>query len=78
MIEIFTAPGCQRCVLTAKQFEKAGIAYTLTDISENPALQESVIARAGGQRELPIVDTGETVWSGFKPDLIREAIAKAA
>jgi glutaredoxin-like protein NrdH len=76
-VKIFTAPGCQRCTLTARQFEKDGVPVQLIDVSEDEELRDHAISLVGGQRELPIVDAGKVrePWSGFKPEVIKEVIA---
>lgn len=73
-----TGPDCQRCRLTCQRLDALGIHFDLVDIHEehNAAVRAFLVDELG-YREAPIVEVGDTRWSGFRPDLI-DAILKRA
>lgn len=76
MITIYTAVSCQPCRLTKREFDRAGVNYTETPLSEVPADQIDVW-KARGLTTAPIVIAGALIWSGMRPDMIKRAIEGA-
>lgn len=72
-VTIYTAPGCLRCTQTIRRFRQLGVEPDIIDISTNPQLVTQL--RQQGHRQLPVVTTGITSWSGFRLDLIRDTAA---
>ena len=72
---IYTTPNCPSCRLTRDTLDRAGIAYTLVDLSQRPDLVEQM--RSEGLLQAPILDDGTSRSAGFRPDRIR-AIVDAA
>jgi glutaredoxin 3 len=52
-IEIYTTKVCPYCVRAKRLFDKKGAAYREIDVSDDAALRESMMARAGGRRSVP-------------------------
>lgn len=71
MIEvvIYTQPNCQPCKATLRRFNEAGI-----NVKELPAAEHTDLLKAMGHQQAPVVMTGVTHWSGYRPDLIDETI----
>lgn len=75
-----TGPRCQRCALTRRCLDVAGISYREIDITQEanaPARQ--YLTDDLGYTEAPVVMVdGETEnhWSGFRPDLINRLAAR--
>ena len=74
-LTIYTTPNCPSCRLTRDTLDRAGIAYTIVDLSQRPDLVEQM--RSEGLLQAPILDDGTLRSAGFRPDRIR-AIVDAA
>lgn len=72
-ITVFTKPNCPACEATKKAMDRAGLDYDVSDVGNNPTLQQAL--RESGFRTMPVVavEDGENhrYWEGFRPDLIR-------
>ncbi|MDL9978585.1 glutaredoxin family protein [Microbacterium sp. ASV49] len=69
-----TGPQCQRCRLTLRRLEDAGIPFTIVDLIDATSRDaRAYVTDDLGYSEAPIVvvdDEPEHHWSGFRPDLI--------
>ncbi|WP_342318340.1 glutaredoxin-like protein NrdH [Corynebacterium mayonis] len=74
-ITVYTKPACVQCVATKKALDKAGLEYTLVDISEDSDARDYVMAL--GYLQAPVVEVDGEHWSGFRPDRIRGLQAAA-
>lgn len=52
-IEIYTTPVCPYCVKAKHLLKRKGLEWKEIDISQNPAIRDDMIAKAGGQRTVP-------------------------
>ncbi|WP_027499151.1 redoxin NrdH [Rhodococcus sp. UNC363MFTsu5.1] len=75
-ITVYTKPACVQCNATYRAFDKAGIEYSIIDITEDSEARDYVMAL--GYLQAPVVVAGEDHWSGFRPDRIKSLIAAAA
>lgn len=75
-ITVYTKPACVQCNATYKALDKAGLDYTVIDISQNDEAREYVMAL--GYLQAPVVIAGNEHWSGFRPDRIKNLSAAAA
>ncbi|WP_422335347.1 glutaredoxin family protein [Rhodococcus sp. (in: high G+C Gram-positive bacteria)] len=41
-VTVYTKPGCDQCKATYVKFDKAGIEYTVVDLTENPEARARV------------------------------------
>lgn len=57
-VEIYTTPFCPYCLAAKRLLQKKGVAYTETDVSNDPALREEMTVRAGGKRTVPQIFIG--------------------
>lgn len=73
-VTVYTKSGCVQCRATTALMDRLGIDYELVDISNNPRIV--TFLQGEGHKSLPVVfvDYDETteVWSGFRPDLIKQ------
>lgn len=76
MVTVYTKPACVQCTATKKALDKAGIEYSLVDISIDEEARDYVMAL--GHLQAPVVVTQDDHWSGFRPDRIRKILAAAA
>ncbi|GAA4685123.1 glutaredoxin-like protein NrdH [Gordonia humi] len=75
-ITVYTKPACVQCNATYKALDKAGIDYTVIDITTDENARDYVMGL--GYLQAPVVVVDETThWSGFRPEQIR-ALATAA
>lgn len=69
-----TGPTCQRCQLTCRCLESAGIPHTVVDVTgEKNAAARVFVTEELGYSEAPVVVVDaepEHHWCGFRPDLI--------
>ena len=52
-IEIYTTPICPYCVKAKHLLKRKGLEWEEIDVSQDPAIREEMIAKAGGQRTVP-------------------------
>ncbi|AAD17632.1 NrdH-like glutaredoxin [Mycobacterium phage BoostSeason] len=79
MITVYTTgPECHKCNLTKRALDKAGVEYTEVRLDQDPALAADF--KAKGHKTAPIVRDAltDTMWSDFRGDLIKAAIAARA
>jgi len=65
---VYSKPACVQCDATYWALDKHGIAYDVVDLTQDPTALELV--RSLGYLQAPVVITGDTHWSGFRPDQI--------
>lgn len=67
-VTVYSRPSCVQCTATYKTLDKAGIEYTVVDVSEDEAALEFV--KSLGYLVAPVVVAGDQHWGGFRRDLI--------
>ena len=67
-IIIYTRNDCVQCHATKRAMESRGLSFELINLDEQPDAIDAL--REQGFRQLPVVMTGDTSWSGFRPDMI--------
>ncbi len=69
MITVYSLPDCISCDLTKRAFTRRGIEF-----QEVPMTEEHVRTwKSKGYLAAPIVEAGELIWYGLRPDKIQEA-----
>ena len=76
MITLYTKPACVQCTATKRALDKAGLEYTMVDISLDDDARDYVMAMC--HLQAPVVVAGEDNWSGYRPDRIRALSSAAA
>lgn len=74
-VTVYTKPACVQCNATYRALDKAGIEYSVVDITEDARAREPVMSL--GYLQAPVVVAGDVHFSGFKPDEIKK-LASAA
>lgn len=69
-ITVYTKPRCVQCDATKRALDKAGIEYTLIDVTADAQALEEVLAL--GYQQAPVVVTSQGHWSGYRPDQIKQ------
>ncbi|AGS35618.1 glutaredoxin-like protein [Corynebacterium maris DSM 45190] len=75
-ITLYTKPACVQCNATQKALDRAGLDYTMVDVSVDDEAREYVLAL--GYLQAPVVEVDGEHWSGFRPERIRGLAAQAA
>lgn len=72
-VTVYTKPACVQCQATERALRKAGIPFTVVDLTKDPAALE-VVKRMGHQ-QAPVVVTDTESWAGFHPGRIKALAA---
>ena len=70
MVTVYSKPACIQCTMTYRVLDKAGVTYTIVDVTENAAALEYVSEDLGYSAAPIVVVDEHDHWSGFRPDLI--------
>lgn len=68
-VAVYSQPNCQQCVATKRRLDRNGTAYTLVDITEDPAARDFVVGLGHQRAPVVVLDTGAH-WSGFQPTML--------
>lgn len=68
-ITVYSKPLCVQCDATRRALDKAGIAYELVDVTEDPDALARI--KALGYFQAPVVVAGDDHWSGFRPEKLK-------
>lgn len=69
-LTLYTKPRCVQCDATKRALDRSGIAYEIVDVTQDAAAY-AYVTETLGYRQVPVVVTSDTHWSGFRPDLIK-------
>lgn len=72
-ITVYSKPACVQCTATYRALDKAGVEYSVVDISEDLEARDYVMSL--GHMQAPVVVTHSENWSGFRPDRIKAYVA---
>lgn len=75
-ITVYTKPACVQCNATKKALDRAGLDYTLVDISVDDQARDYVMGL--GYLQAPVVEVNGEHWSGFRPERISSLAAQVA
>ena len=67
-ITVYSKPSCVQCTATTRALERKGLHYEVIDIEQNADAFDHVASL--GYRQVPVVETADQHWSGFRPDMI--------
>ena len=74
-VTVFTNPNNPQCEATEQELSKLGVRYVAVDLTQNPSTFEQI--KNAGFKQIPVVISPNSSWSGHRPDLIRQ-LARAA
>jgi glutaredoxin-like protein NrdH len=73
-VTVYSRPDCQQCRLTYVALDRAGIGYTVVDVTRHDAARRYVVDELGHAAAPVVVVDGDPGpvrhWSGFRPDRI--------
>jgi glutaredoxin-like protein NrdH len=75
-ITVYTKPGCPQCRATLRTLDRAGLHYTVVDLTDHPDARDYLLAL--GHLAAPVVTVGADHWSGYRPDRIHALVAATA
>ena len=75
-VTVYTKPACVQCTATYRALDKAGLDYSIVDISLDTDARDYVMSL--GYLQAPVVVADGVTWSGFRPDRITALAAHAA
>lgn len=75
-VTVYTKPACVQCTATYRALDKAGLDYSIVDISLDSDARDYVMSL--GYLQAPVVVADGDTWSGFRPDRITALAAHAA
>lgn len=75
-ITVYSKPLCVQCDATKRALTKAGLAYSVVDVTEDADALAKV--KALGYMQAPVVITEDDHWAGFRPDKIKALSAVGA
>ena len=70
MVTVYSKPACIQCTMTYRALDKAGVTYTIVDVTENAAALEYASEDLGYSATPIVVVDEHDHWAGFRPDLI--------
>lgn len=69
MVTVFSKPNCPQCAMTKKFLKAQGTDFNEIDVTQNQNALQRLISE--GKRSLPVVETDDAFWMGFRPDSLR-------
>lgn len=75
-ITVYSKPMCVQCDATKRALHKAGLEYSVVDVTEDADALAYVMSL--GYLQAPVVTTDADHWSGFRPDKIKGLTAADA
>ena len=66
MVTVYTLPSCVQCESTKKYLAKMDIPFETVDLAEDEVAMDLV--RSLGYQAAPVIVSGDSHWSGFRPD----------
>lgn len=73
MVTIYTLPSCPQCDTTKRFLTREGVEYKEVDLSNDAEATELV--KQLGYASAPIVVAGESHWSGFRIEKLRNLVS---
>lgn len=67
-VTVYSKPSCVQCNATYRALDKKGIDYRVVDVTEDQDAYQHVVGL--GYQQVPVVETAQDHWSGYRPDKI--------
>ncbi len=69
-LTIYGRANCPQCHATRRKADALGIAYRYVDLDQDPEAEHRL--QMEGHRSLPVIEAGDLIWNGFRPDKLKE------
>lgn len=70
MVKLYGKPSCVQCSATERALIKQGTEFVKIDVSQDEEAYAYIVSL--GYQSVPVVETPEEHWSGFRPENIRK------
>lgn len=74
MVTVYTLPSCVQCDSTKRYLQRNLIEFREVDLSQDETAMEHV--RELGHTQAPVVEVGDTNWSGFRMDQLNKLVVQ--
>lgn len=68
VVTAYVHEDCDVCAPTLQALDAAGIGYRRVNLHHTPELTTRL--RALGITETPVIEVGDLIWCGYRPDLL--------
>lgn len=72
-INLYTKDNCVQCKATKRALDRLNIEYNTIDIAKDDSARDYVLSK--GFSQAPVVEAGDEIFSGFRPDRIKSLAA---
>lgn len=72
MIKVYSKQNCVRCEMVKRYLNDKGVPFEVIDVLEDNKALASL--RDKGYAELPVVDIGGNIHTGFRPDVLAKVV----
>ncbi|SJZ43596.1 ribonucleoside-diphosphate reductase class Ib glutaredoxin subunit [Pilibacter termitis] len=69
MVKVFSKNNCMQCKMVKRFLDERGVAFVEHNIDEEPEYINYL--KEKGFQAVPVVETKETTFSGFRPDQLK-------
>ncbi len=76
MITVYSKPNCVQCRATKRALDNLGVNYGDIDVATDAEALAHI--QGLGYRQVPVVETVDAHWAGYRPDRIAAAAAEIA
>lgn len=70
---IYGRSNCQQCHATRRKAEVLGLTYRYVDLDHDKDAECRL--QQEGHRTLPVIEAGDMVWVGFRPDMLQRILS---
>lgn len=72
-IKVFSKNNCMQCKMVKRYLDEHSVSYSEINIDEQPEYIDYL--REKGFQAVPVVESNDTVFSGFAPDKLKAFVA---
>ncbi|OZG64767.1 glutaredoxin family protein [Bifidobacterium eulemuris] len=74
-VTVYSKPSCPQCDATKRQLTALGVPFAVVDVTQDA--QAAELLRTAGFMQVPVVLADNDIWSGYRPDKIKQLAATA-
>jgi len=72
MVTVYTLPSCVQCDSTKRYLKRNLVEYQEVDLSKDSQAMQRI--REMGYTQAPVVEVGDSSWSGFRMDELQKLV----
>ena len=73
MVKVYSKNNCMQCKMVKKYLDEHHVSYIEHNIENEPEYRDYVVSL--GYMAVPVVETAETSFSGFRPDQLKMLVS---